>query len=275
MKKTFKTMITALALSGTVAANVQAEEITIQKGDTLWGLSRDHQVSIEELKNWNQLSSDLIIAGDTLEVSPKALHTVKKGESLWKIAKQYNVTVYNIIQWNNLQTDVIQPNQILEIHEATKKVEAVKTQAPATAKPVQPAQQVAKPVAQPAQPVSTPAAQPAPSQPATTDTTKAAPTEAAKKEITVTATAYTASCEGCSGITATGINLKENPDMKVISVDPKVIPLGSKVYVEGYGNAIAGDTGGAIKGNKIDIFIPTKEAALEWGTRTVKVTILE
>jgi len=38
---------------------------------------------------------------------------------------------------------------------------------------------------------------------------------------------------------------------KVIEVDPSFIPLGSKVYVEGYGEAIAGDTGGAIKGNKI------------------------
>lgn len=89
------------------------------------------------------------------------------------------------------------------------------------------------------------------------------------------ATAYTASCEGCSGVTATGINLKENPDAKVISVDPNVIPLGTKVYVEGYGEAIAGDTGGAIKGNKIDIFIPNKEDAINYGRQSVKVTILD
>ena len=47
--------------------------------------------------------------------------------------------------------------------------------------------------------------------------------------------------------------------MKVISVDPKVIPLGTKVYVEGYGNAIAGDTGGAMKGKKIDVFFSSKQ----------------
>ncbi|KYC84133.1 3D domain-containing protein [Heyndrickxia sporothermodurans] len=97
----------------------------------------------------------------------------------------------------------------------------------------------------------------------------------AKKVITVSATAYTGSCKGCSGITATGINLKKNPKMKVISVDPKVIPLGSKVYVEGYGNAIAGDTGGAMKGKKIDVFIPSKKKALQWGRKNVKVTILK
>jgi 3D (Asp-Asp-Asp) domain-containing protein len=93
------------------------------------------------------------------------------------------------------------------------------------------------------------------------------------KTITVTATAYTANCKNCSGITATGINLKKNPDLKVIAVDPKVIKLGTKVYVEGYGYAVAGDKGGAIKGNKIDVFIPSKQQALNWGRKTVKVQI--
>lgn len=89
------------------------------------------------------------------------------------------------------------------------------------------------------------------------------------------ATAYTADCQGCSGVTATGINLRENRQQKVIAVDPDVIPLGTRVYVEGYGEAIAGDTGGAIKGNKIDLHVPTKEEALSFGRRTVTVTIME
>ncbi|WIT25799.1 hypothetical protein [Bacillus phage SPO1L1] len=92
------------------------------------------------------------------------------------------------------------------------------------------------------------------------------------KSLTMVATAYTASCAGCSGITTTGIDLRSNPDMKVIAVDPSIIPLGSRVHVEGYGYAIAGDTGGAIKGNKIDIFVPNRQDALAWGVRTVKVT---
>lgn len=94
-----------------------------------------------------------------------------------------------------------------------------------------------------------------------------------QKSFTVTATAYTVESAGGSGITATGINLKSNPDKKVIAVDPSVIPLGSVVYVEGYGYAIAGDTGGAIKGKKIDVHVPTAEAAKNWGVRTVNVTI--
>lgn len=96
-----------------------------------------------------------------------------------------------------------------------------------------------------------------------------------QKEMMMTATAYTAYCNGCSGITKTGINLKKNPKLKVIAVDPSVIPLGSKVHVEGYGYAVAGDIGGAIKGNKIDVFVPTKHAAFQFGRKQVKVTILQ
>jgi 3D (Asp-Asp-Asp) domain-containing protein len=94
------------------------------------------------------------------------------------------------------------------------------------------------------------------------------------KEFRVSTTAYTAYCRGCSGITKTGINLRKNPNLKVIAVDPRVIKLGTKVYVEGYGYAIAGDTGSAIKGNKIDVFMPNHSSALKWGRKTVKIKIL-
>ncbi|MEK3800859.1 ubiquitin-like domain-containing protein [Peribacillus sp. FSL H8-0477] len=94
------------------------------------------------------------------------------------------------------------------------------------------------------------------------------------KVLYVSSTAYTASCNGCSGRTATGINLKQNPGAKVIAVDPRVIPLGSKVYVEGYGYAIAGDKGGAIKGNKIDVFFASKSDAYRWGVKKVKIRVV-
>ncbi|MGG0658031.1 3D domain-containing protein [Rummeliibacillus pycnus] len=89
----------------------------------------------------------------------------------------------------------------------------------------------------------------------------------------VTSTAYTAYCNGCSGKTKIGIDLRKNPYKKVIAVDPKVIPLRKMVYVNGYGLAVAGDTGGAIKGKKIDVFMPTKKQAYNWGRRTVKITV--
>ncbi|WP_043931807.1 G5 and 3D domain-containing protein [Bacillus sp. EB01] len=94
------------------------------------------------------------------------------------------------------------------------------------------------------------------------------------KEFYVSSTAYTAGCNGCSGITATGINLRANPNVKVIAVDPRIIPLGTKVYVEGYGYAIAADKGSAIKGYKIDVFFPNLSDAYRWGNRKVKIKIL-
>lgn len=95
------------------------------------------------------------------------------------------------------------------------------------------------------------------------------------KSFTMTATAYSINCSGCdgNGITATGINLKTTP--KVIAVDPNVIPLGSKVWVEGYGNAIAGDTGGAIKGNRIDVHVSSSTEAMNYGKKQVQVKILD
>lgn len=60
----------------------------------------------------------------------------------------------------------------------------------------------------------------------------------------------------------------------IIAVDPKVIPLGSYVFVEGYGFAVAADVGSAISGNKIDVLVPTRQEALQWGRRTVRVHIL-
>ncbi|WP_201714967.1 3D domain-containing protein [Rossellomorea arthrocnemi] len=95
------------------------------------------------------------------------------------------------------------------------------------------------------------------------------------KELNITATAYTAHCDGCIGITKTGVDLIENPDARVIAVDPSVIPLGSKVYIEGYGYARAEDTGDAIKGNRIDIYMEKEKDALQYGVRDVKVKIIK
>lgn len=94
------------------------------------------------------------------------------------------------------------------------------------------------------------------------------------KVITVTATAYTASS---SARTATGTKPRRNPDgWSTISVDPRVIPLGTKVYVEGYGYAIAEDVGGAVNGNIIDVFLSSRSSCINWGRkRGLKVYILK
>jgi 3D (Asp-Asp-Asp) domain-containing protein/LysM repeat protein len=275
-KRMLKKMISILAvavLSVTVSANVQAASITVQKGDTLWALSRANNTSVENIQKLNNLNSDLIHPGDVLTVAPEKRYTVVKGDTLWDIAMNHQVAVSQIKDWNQLHSDLIHPGLNLVIFEG------VKATAISLSKPEQPA---ATSESTPAVEAPTSASAPAESAPAV-EAAAPAPAESAPapeaaapspKEIIVEATAYTASCEGCSGITATGINLIENPNQKVISVDPSVIPLGSKVYVEGYGEAIAGDTGGAIKGNKIDVFIPNKQDAINFGRKQLKVTIL-
>ncbi|WP_099224445.1 G5 and 3D domain-containing protein [Listeria costaricensis] len=89
------------------------------------------------------------------------------------------------------------------------------------------------------------------------------------KTFTMESTAYSG-----GGTTATGINLSANPGIKVVAVDPSVIPLGSKVWVEGYGVAVAGDTGGAIKGNIIDVYFDDAGSCYSWGRKTVTVKVL-
>ena len=85
------------------------------------------------------------------------------------------------------------------------------------------------------------------------------------------ATAYAPHCcRGVGEITATGI--RAGPG--VVAVDPAVIPLGSHVYVEGYGHAVAGDIGGAIKGRRIDLGFATQSAALHYGVQRVRVYLL-
>lgn len=99
---------------------------------------------------------------------------------------------------------------------------------------------------------------------------------------TFEATAYTASCEGCSGITKTGVDVKNathHNGNNIIAVDPSVIPLGSLVEIKINGKstmvATAQDIGGAIKGNRIDILVGSNKEANNFGRQTVKVRILK
>ena len=59
----------------------------------------------------------------------------------------------------------------------------------------------------------------------------------------------------------------------IVAVDPRVIPMGTRLYIEGYGSAIAADQGNAIKGNRIDLCFSTHQEALNWGIKTVRVTV--
>ncbi|MCL2851892.1 MAG: 3D domain-containing protein [Defluviitaleaceae bacterium] len=99
------------------------------------------------------------------------------------------------------------------------------------------------------------------------------------RQLTMTATAYTAGFESTGkrpgdpgyGITASGMRVQHG----VVAVDPSVIPLGTPLFIEGYGFAVAADTGSAIRGYKIDLFMYNVQDALNFGRRTVNVFILE
>lgn len=90
------------------------------------------------------------------------------------------------------------------------------------------------------------------------------------EKMSVTSTAYAPGSDGVDWRTATGARA----GFGVIAVDPDVIPLGTHVYVSGYGYAIAADTGGAIRGKRIDVCFDTRAEAIAWGRRTVTVTLL-
>ncbi|MDD1513787.1 LysM peptidoglycan-binding and 3D domain-containing protein [Priestia megaterium] len=340
MKKHIFTLgATALVSIGIAdAASADTDTHKVKAGETLFSISQQHNVTVEDLKKWNGLSSTLIYANQTLQIgststdssssstptttSSNHTYTVKSGDTLYRIAKNNGTSVQQLKEWNNLSSHLIYVNQVLKIsgtgtvssspsapvQEKTNETQASPAPSNSKSYKVQPGDtmwsvaqrhgisisqlkqwnnlssntiyinqvlQVGGQAAAQAKPSTS--ATTAPSTPSTS-TPAPAPVQESKsvsKEITVEATAYTAYCAGCSGITATGIDLRSNPNRKVIAVDPRVIPLGSRVYVEGYGEAIAGDTGGAIKGTRVDLFMASQSSALNWGRKTVKLQILD
>jgi 3D (Asp-Asp-Asp) domain-containing protein len=242
-------------LSVGFAANASAAVVTVEEGDTLWDLADQKDLSVEDIKKWNDISGDIIHPDDKLKLQEH--YEIVEGDSLWDIAKEKNVSINELKELNNIDSHIIQPGDELIIEDVnTEDADQPK------AKPQQKAAEQTK--AKPQQKVA-----------AKVETVSKEATEQSVEEtLTVTATAYTANCEGCSGTTKTGIDLIANPDKKVIAVDPDIIPLGSKVHVEGYGEAIAGDIGGAITGNRIDVFIPSESKAKKWGRKEVEVKIL-
>lgn len=91
------------------------------------------------------------------------------------------------------------------------------------------------------------------------------------RALTVLASAYTAHDDGTSGYTYRG-NLVHKG---LIAVDPSVIPLGTRLYIPGYGYAVADDIGGAIKGNKIDLAFESRSEALQFGVQRITIFILD
>ncbi|ODJ56324.1 hypothetical protein BFR41_03495 [Brochothrix thermosphacta] len=276
MKKLTATVVAGLTLATVTfsATGVSANSYTVKSGDSLWKIANEKNISIDELKSLNKLSSDVIQTNRTLQLSKTdATYTVKTGDSIWKIATKKQVTEQNLKSWNNLSTDIIFPGQVLKLtgsdvpvaQEAAPKATEAAPQA-TTPKAEQTTPKVEKTA--PTTPAAAPKAEQAAPK-AAAPKVEASNNSASGRQITVQATAYDAVSLG--GRTASG-HLVTSTSEKVIAVDPSVIPLGSTVYIPGYGTAVARDTGGAIQGNIIDLNMSTAEA-VQWGRQTVTVTV--
>jgi LysM repeat protein len=107
----------------------------VKKGDNLAGIANEYDVSISDIKDWNDLESDKIVVGQKLKIysdkkevtknekntsKKKITHTVKAGENLTMIADNYDVTVSDIKEWNDLKSDVIQEGQVLKLYSDKK-----------------------------------------------------------------------------------------------------------------------------------------------------------
>ncbi|MGV7002637.1 LysM peptidoglycan-binding domain-containing protein [Priestia megaterium] len=296
MKKFIFTLgTTAILSAGFVGAASASTSGTyhVEKGDTLWKVAQKHSVSVDELKDANNLTSNIIYPNQELNVATikEMTHKVQQGNTLWSISQQYGVTVDQIKEWNGLKSDLIYPGEQLKIQspngQAQQSSPSVAQAAPEAQQAQAPAEQTQEEQQQAQAEQAQKEQQQAQAEQAQKEQQQAQAEQAQKqqqpaessqqasgKSMTVEATAYTANCAGCSGTTATGVDLKANPNQKVIAVDPSVIPLGSKVYVEGYGEAVAADTGGAIKGNRIDVFVPSEGDAQQFGRKSVKITVM-
>ncbi|MBO1512985.1 3D domain-containing protein [Metabacillus bambusae] len=191
---------------------------------------------------------------------------VKRNQALVAMQDKYTKLASEISiaeqKKNNIQSQIKTIQSQIEKEEASAKARAIELAKAKKAKEEAAAVEVA--VAPP----------PSTKNKSTSTSNKSETPNTNNKEMYVTATAYSHE-DTKSDLTYLGYNIKKNPNMKLIAVDPGVIPLGSKVWVEGYGTAIAGDTGGAIIGHKIDVLMPSSARAKQWGRKTVKIIILD
>ena len=240
----------------------QAESLSdlfnrIYTASVLTGASEERLVEAhEEREKLNGLRESLVVEKEELDT--KQVTVVEQKEALdKKVAQLRDTLAANQNELANLsaQEDAIVREEAERVARERAAAQAAQSRqvsqvtvasatTPAPSKPAAPAQ-----AAQPAQQTSN-----------------------AGQWMTFQATGYSTQQPGLSTHTRMGIDLRINP--RVIAVDPRVIPLGTMVEVQGLGVYIAGDTGSAIKGNIIDIHYPTVGEALNWGRRNVKIRIL-
>src|SRR4051794_4503507 len=119
-KHQWKSLALALTLTtttfSTTAMGKEGNNYKVNSGDRLWKIASHHNVTISQLKTWNNLSSDMIYPNQFLQVKkPELTYTVKSGDLLYKIANTHNVSVADIKLLNQLSSDTINIGQTLKI----------------------------------------------------------------------------------------------------------------------------------------------------------------
>lgn len=259
------------------AHNVK-EPVKVKKGETLETIAKRYGSTTEMWKKANFLDNHYLMIGQILNVVFP--YRVTEGDQLEYLAKKYNTTSFAIKELNHLESDELKSGMVISIPVNSNQANyAEKLQKPKQHPKEELAQKNHK---KQSSKKEIQAASRKENQTTTRKSSKTTVKVSGNKQIQMKATAYNIEGnEQWGDLTAMGTKVRHG----VVAVDPKVIPLGTKLYVSGYDSpllpkggfvAIAEDTGGAIKGNRIDIYIdaPTHRVS-DFGIQNVKVTILE
>jgi 3D (Asp-Asp-Asp) domain-containing protein/LysM repeat protein len=242
---------------------------TFQWGDTLWGISQATDISVDKLVNINDIDNrSLIHVGSTIYLSRDlSVISVQNGDE--------EVVSYDVSNGDAVEIET--PEEVEEAAEEAVVEEAVEEVVEQT-QPAEEAvvEEAVEEVVEQTQPAEETVVETQPEQPEEEPAEEEAAQTSSSENgrwMTVEATAYSRNQPVLSNYTFTGIDLRENS--RVIAVDPNVIPLGSTIYVPGYGEYIAGDTGGAIIGNRIDIHFESLDSAIQFGRQSIDVQVFE
>ncbi|UDE94335.1 LysM peptidoglycan-binding domain-containing protein [Carnobacterium viridans] len=244
-----------LALTGVIAVSNPTEASAAEYTSSTW-----------EARSVSEIKQDLKSTEDG-----STQYTIQWGDTLSSVALATNLSINDLVDVNDINnantiysgnTISLSADQSTVTIETPEETKSYNVSTPDVVE-VEPAEEA--PVVE----EQAPAVETAP---VVEEQAPAAETAQSGKTVTVEATAYSTNQPELSDTTATGINLNENPN--VIAVDPSVIPLGSTVYIPGQGTFIAGDTGSAIKGNRIDVHMTDLNQALAFGRQTMEVQIL-
>jgi LysM repeat protein len=224
---------------------------TVAPGDTLNAIAARFGMDMDTLAAANGIDNpDRIVVGQQLTIPPQIVtYTVRPGDTLIGIATRFGLDVPTLLSWNQ----VSDPNLIVIGTEL--QVPGYPAASPAPAAAIPDASSIPPAIAQ------------------ATDTTPAQVSSNRRSfPSVITAYSFQAPIGGARGsVTRSGTPVRWG----VVAVDPQVIPLGTRLMIDGFDDVfVAEDTGGAIRGNHVEIFYPDVSAALRFGVQTRRVTIL-